>query len=194
MSFFCHESSIIDDGAIIGSGSKIWHFCHICCGATVGKNVSIGQNCFVGSKAVIGNRCKIQNNVSIYDRVILEEDVFVGPSAVFTNVFNPRAEIEKKNEYRKTLICKGATLGANCTVVCGAKVGTYSFVGAGAVVNTDVEPFALVVGVPARQIGWVDKQGEKLNLPITGNGHFECSMTGDNYTVSNGKLKHTPSN
>ena len=194
MSYFCHTTSIVDAGALIGEGSKIWHFCHVSQGAVIGANVSIGQNVFVGSKAVVGDGCKIQNNVSVYDRVTLEDDVFVGPSVVFTNVFNPRAAIEKKAEYKKTLVCRGATLGANSTVVCGVTIGMYSFVGAGAVVNTNIDPFALVVGVPARQIGWVDKQGEKLNLPIAGNGHVKCARTGDSYSVVNGRMNYTHSN
>ena len=153
INYWNHESAIIDDGAILGEGTKVWHFSHVCSGAVIGERCSLGQNVFVGNRVVIGNRCKIQNNVSVYNNVTLEDDVFCGPSMVFTNVYNPRAAIIRKEEYRTTLVCKGATLGANCTVVCGVTIGHYAFVGAGAVVNKDVPGYALMVGVPARQIG-----------------------------------------
>ena len=159
MSITIHPSAIIDDGAHIGEGSRIWHWVHVCGGARIGQGVSLGQNVFVGNKVVIGDHCKIQNNVSIYDNVTLEEGVFCGPSMVFTNVNNPRALIDRKDEYRNTLVQKGATLGANCTIVCGTTIGAYAFVGAGAVVNKAVPDFALVVGVPARQIGWMSAYG-----------------------------------
>lgn len=162
MSFTKHETAIIDEGAEIGEGTRIWHWVHVCGGAKIGKNCSLGQNVFVGNKVIIGNNVKIQNNVSVYDNVILEEDVFCGPSVVFTNVYNPRAAICRKAEYRDTLIKKGATLGANCTIVCGVTIGKYAFVGAGAVVTKDVPDYALVVGVPAKQIGWVNEEGIRI--------------------------------
>ena len=165
-----HPTAIVDEGARIGANSRIWHWVHICGGAEIGAGCSLGQNVFVGNRVRIGDRVKIQNNVSVYDNVFLEDDVFCGPSMVFTNVYNPRAAIERKNEYRDTLVRQGATLGANCTIVCGATVGRYAFVGAGAVVNKDVPDFALVVGVPARQIGWMSRHGEQLDLPLAGNG------------------------
>nr|AAC45855.1 WbpD [Pseudomonas aeruginosa PAO1] len=155
MSYYQHPSAIVDDGAQIGSDSRVWHFVHICAGARIGAGVSLGQNVFVGNKVVIGDRCKIQNNVSVYDNVTLEEGVFCGPSMVFTNVYNPRSLIERKDQYRNTLVKKGATLGANCTIVCGVTIGEYAFLGAGAVINKNVPSYALMVGVPARQIGWI---------------------------------------
>ena len=163
-----HETAIVDTGAEIGEGSRIWHWSHVCSGAKIGKNVSLGQNVFVGNKVVIGDNCKVQNNVSVYDNVQLEEGVFCGPSMVFTNVYNPRSLINRKSEYQETIVKKGATLGANCTIVCGNIIGKYAFIGAGAVVNQDVKPFALMVGVPARQIGWMSEFGEQLNLPLKG--------------------------
>lgn len=186
MSHYQHPSAIVDEGAQIGEGSRVWHFVHICGGARIGKGVSMGQNVFVGNKVVIGDRCKIQNNVSVYDDVVLEEGVFCGPSMVFTNVYNPRSLIERKDEYRTTLVKKGATLGANCTVVCGITIGEFAFVGAGAVINKDVPPYALMVGVPARQIGWMSEYGEQLALPIEGHGSALCQHTGARY-VLNGK-------
>lgn len=188
MSISVHPSAIVDDGATIGDGSRVWHFVHVCSGAQIGKGVSLGQNVFVGNKVVIGDRCKVQNNVSVYDNVTLEEGVFCGPSMVFTNVYNPRSLIERKNEYRDTLVKIGATLGANCTVVCGVTVGAYAFVGAGAVVQRDVPDFALMVGVPARQIGWMSAHGERLNLPLIGDGNAICPHTGDRYILQNGTL------
>lgn len=187
MSHYQHETAIVDPGAQVGEGSRIWHFVHVCGGARIGAGVSLGQNVFVGNKVVIGDRCKIQNNVSVYDNVTLEEGVFCGPSMVFTNVYNPRSLIERKDEYRDTLVKKGATLGANCTVVCGVTIGEYAFVGAGAVVNKDVKPYALMVGVPARQIGWMSEHGEQLDLPLSGNGETTCAHTGATYRLTDGQ-------
>ena len=183
-----HLSAIVDEGATIGAGSRIWHFVHICSGAKIGKNCSFGQNVFVGNKVIIGDNCKIQNNVSVYDDVILEEGVFCGPSMVFTNVYNPRSLIERKSEYRTTRVKKGATLGANCTIVCGVTIGEFAFVGAGAVVNKDVPDYALMVGVPAKQIGWMSEYGEQLDLPLLGNGQTECIHSNATYYLNNNKL------
>ncbi len=183
-----HPSAIVDEGAQIGEGSRVWHFVHVCSGAKIGQGVSLGQNVFVGNQVTIGDRCKVQNNVSVYDNVTLEEGVFCGPSMVFTNVHNPRALIERKNEYRNTLVKKGATLGANCTVVCGVTIGEYAFVGAGAVVNKDVKPYALMVGVPARQIGWMSEFGEQIPLPLQGEGTYTCPHSGLTYALSEGFL------
>jgi UDP-2-acetamido-3-amino-2,3-dideoxy-glucuronate N-acetyltransferase len=183
-----HESAIVDDGAQIGAGSRVWHFAHVCAGARIGQGVSLGQNVFVGNRVVIGDRCKIQNNVSVYDNVTLEDGVFCGPSMVFTNVYNPRSLIERKDEYLATLVRRGATLGANCTIVCGVTIGEFAFVGAGAVVNRDVRPYALVVGVPARQVGWMSEFGEQLALPLQGEGEAICSHTGTRYRLSGGQL------
>ena len=179
-----HPSAIVDEGAQIGEGSRVWHFVHVCSGARIGRNVSLGQNVFVGNKTIIGDNCKIQNNVSVYDNVTLEEGVFCGPSMVFTNVYNPRSLIERKSEYRDTLVRRGATLGANCTIVCGVMIGEFAFVGAGSVVNKDVPAYALVVGVPARQIGWMSEYGEQLDLPVTGEGLATCQHTGARYRLS----------
>lgn len=184
MSYSVHPSAIIDTGAQIGEGSRIWHFVHVCAGARIGKGVSLGQNVFVGNRVVIGDRCKIQNNVSVYDNVTLEDGVFCGPSMVFTNVHNPRALIERKSEYRPTLVKRGATLGANCTVICGVTVGAFAFIGAGAVVTRDVPDFALVLGTPARQIGWMSAYGERLDLPLSGKGEAVCPQTGDRYILA----------
>jgi len=184
-----HSTAIVDEGAQIGEGSRVWHWVHVCGGAIIGKGVSLGQNVFVGNKVVIGDRCKVQNNVSIYDNVTLEEGAFCGPSMVFTNVYNPRSLIERKEEYRNTLVKKGATLGANCTVVCGATIGAYAFVGAGAVVNQDVKPYALMVGVPAKQIGWMSEFGEKLDLPLNGEADTVCLHTGDKYRLKSGHVE-----
>lgn len=184
MSFYQHETAIVDEGAQIGSDSRVWHFVHVCGGAKIGQGVSLGQNVFVGNKVIIGDHCKVQNNVSVYDNVTLEEGVFCGPSMVFTNVYNPRSLIERKDQYRNTLVKKGATLGANCTIVCGVTIGEYSFVGAGAVINKDVPAYALMVGVPAKQIGWMSEFGEQLDLPLTGNAESVCSHTGAIYRLS----------
>ena len=189
MAIQVHPSAIVDEGAQIGDGSRIWHFAHVCGGAKIGKGVSLGQNVFVGNKVVIGDRCKIQNNVSIYDHVTLEEGVFCGPSMVFTNVYNPRALIKRKAEYKDTLIKKGATLGANCTIVCGVTVGEYAFIGAGAVVIKDVKPYALMVGLPAKQIGWMSQYGEQIPLPVSGQGQYTCPYTGQKYHLANGELR-----
>ena len=179
-----HPSAIVDEGAQIGEGSRVWHFVHVCSGARIGKGVSLGQNVFVGNKVVIGDHCKIQNNVSVYDNVTLEEGVFCGPSMVFTNVYNPRSLIERKNEYRHTLVKRGATLGANCTIVCGCTLAEYAFIGAGAVVNKDVPAYALMVGVAARQIGWMSEFGEQLDLPLQGQAEASCQHTGARYLLS----------
>ena len=188
LNYTVHASAIVDEGAQIGAGSRIWHFVHICGGAVIGKGCSFGQNVFVGNKVRIGDNCKIQNNVSVYDNVTLEEGVFCGPSMVFTNVYNPRSLIERKNEYRNTLVKKGATLGANCTIVCGSTVGSYAFIGAGAVVNKDVPDYALMVGVPAKQIGWMSEYGEQLELPLTGEASTTCSHSGATYRLTGQKL------
>ena len=181
-----HESAIVDDGAEIGEGSRVWHFVHVCGGARVGRNVSLGQNVFVGNRVEIGDNCKIQNNVSVYDNVYLEEGVFCGPSMVFTNVHNPRALIERKDEYRDTRVKKGATLGANCTIVCGVTVGRFAFIGAGAVVNKDVPDYALMVGVPARRVGWMSEFGEQLDFSDEEPAEATCPHTGARYVLSGG--------
>lgn len=186
MSYHVHESAIVDEGAQIGANTRVWHFVHVCGGAQIGENCSLGQNVFVGNKVTIGNNVKVQNNVSVYDNVYLEDDVFCGPSMVFTNVYNPRSFIERKTEYRETLVKRGATLGANSTIVCGVTIGEYSLVGAGAVINKDVKPFALMVGVPAKQIGWISKYGEQLDLPLEGNDIATCEHTGEQYQLENG--------
>lgn len=184
MKYSVHPSACVDKGAIIGEGSRIWHFVHVCSGALIGKQVSIGQNVYVGGQAIIGDHCKIQNNVSVYDKVTLEKGVFCGPSMVFTNVYNPRSLIERKSEYLDTKVKQGATLGANCTVVCGVTIGAYAFIGAGALVNRDVPDFALMVGVPARQIGWVSEHGERLELPVRGHAKMQCPHTRADYVLS----------
>ena len=185
---FVNETAIVDPGATIGKGSRIWHWVHVCGGAIIGKDVSLGQNVFVGSNVKIGDNCKVQNNVSVYDNVTLERDVFCGPSMVFTNVYNPRSMVNRKAEYRNTLVCEGATLGANCTIVCGTTIGKHAFIGAGAVINKDVKPYALMVGVPAKQIGWMSEYGEKLPLPIEGVGKVVCRHTGIKYELEGNKL------
>ena len=184
MGFQAHPTAIIDPGARIGEGTRVWHWVHVCGEASIGRNCSLGQNVFVGNRVVIGNNVKIQNNVSVYDEVTLEDDVFCGPSMVFTNVYNPRSAIPRKDEYRKTLVRQGATLGANCTIVCGVTIGRHAFVGAGAVVNRDVPDFALMVGVPARQAGWMSRFGERLPLPVSGEGEAVCPHTGERYRLS----------
>lgn len=189
MDYFVHASAIIDNGAQIGEGSRIWHFAHVCAGATIGRNVSLGQNGYVGNRVRIGDNCKIQNNVSVYDNVTLEEGVFCGPSMVFTNVHNPRALIERKSEYRDTLVKRGATLGANATIVCGVTIGAFAFVAAGAVVTADVPDFALMMGVPARHVGWVSAFGERLNLPLTSEGEAFCPHSNDRYILKGSKVE-----
>lgn len=189
MSYTAHPSAIIDAGAQIGAGTRIWHWVHVSAQARIGARCSLGQNVYVGNDVLIGDNVKIQNNVSVYDAVTLEDDVFCGPSMVFTNVYNPRAAVTRKDEYRRTLVKKGATLGANCTVVCGNTIGEYAFVGAGAVVNKDVPAYALMVGVPARQIGWVSQYGEKLGLPLTGDAQATCAHTGQLYILTNGQCQ-----
>ena len=188
MSVTVHSSAIVDEGAQIGEGSRVWHFVHVCGGARIGKNVSMGQGVFVGNEVTIGDNCKIQNNVSVYDNVHLEEGVFCGPSMVFTNVYNPRSLVERKDEYRDTIVKKGATLGANCTIVCGVTIGAYSFIGAGAVVNKSVPDYALMVGVPGKQIGWMSEFGEQLNLPVEGEGEIKCPHTGALYRLINNRV------
>lgn len=186
-SYSAHPTAIIDEGAQIGAETRIWHWVHVCGGAIIGARCSLGQNVFVGNKVVIGNNVKIQNNVSVYDNVILEDDVFCGPSMVFTNVYNPRSAVPRKNEYRDTLIRKGASLGANCTIICGVTIGEYAFVGAGAVINRSVPAYALMVGVPARQVGWISRHGERLALPLAGNGEARCPATDETYRLVAGK-------
>lgn len=188
MSPSINETAIIDAGATIGDGTRIWHWTHVCSGAIIGENCSLGQNVFVGNKAQIGNNVKIQNNVSIYDNVILEDYVFCGPSMVFTNVYNPRTEFSRKEEYRTTVVKKGATLGANCTIVCGITIGQYAFIAAGATVNRNVKPFALMAGLPARQIGWMSRFGEQLEMPIRGDCQLSCPHTGDKYVLDGDDL------
>ena len=184
-----HPSAIVDTGAKIGDGSRIWHFVHVCAGAKIGKNVSLGQGVFVGNKVLIGDGCKIQNNVSIYDNVTLDENVFCGPSMVFTNVLNPRAAVERKKEYRQTLVKAGATLGANCTIICGVTIGANAFIGAGAVITQDVPDFALMLGVPGRQVGWMSAFGERLELPLKGDAEVICPNTNSRYRLQNGSVR-----
>lgn len=182
-----HPTAIVDDGAAIGAGTRIWHWVHVCAKARIGERCSLGQNVYIGNDIVIGNNVKIQNNVSVYDAVTLEDDVFCGPSMVFTNVYNPRSAVERKSEYRKTLVKRGATIGANATIVCGTTIGEYAFIAAGAVVNRDVPNYALMAGVPARQIGWVSKHGERLSLPLLGSAKTACPVTGETYALIDGE-------
>ena len=189
MSIKIHDSSFVDNGAAIGEGSRVWHFVHVCSGAVIGKGCSLGQNVFVSNNVTIGNNVKVQNNVSIYDNVFLEDDVFCGPSMVFTNVYNPRSGVSRKEEYKNTVVRRGGTLGANCTIVCGVTIGEYAFIGAGAVVNKSVKPYALMVGVPAKQIGWMSEYGEQIDLPIKGNGFSVCPHTGRKYELVDGEIK-----
>lgn len=178
-----HPTAIVESGATIGGGTQIWHWTHICAGARIGSGCSFGQNVYIGKDVDIGANVKVQNSVSIYDAVTLEDDVFCGPSMVFTNVYNPRAAVSRKNQYRRTLVKRGATLGANCTVVCGVTIGEYAFVAAGAVVTRDIRPFALVMGVPARQVGWMSRHGERLNLSLAENCTAVCPVTGERYRI-----------
>ncbi len=192
MAVVIHPSAIVDDGATLGDGTRVWHFVHVSPGARIGAGCSLGQGVYVGNDVVIGNNVKIQNNVSVYDAVTLEDDVFCGPSMVFTNVHNPRSAVPRKAEYRRTLVRRGATLGANCTIVCGTTIGEHAFVGAGAVVSRDVPAYALVVGVPARRIGWMSRHGERLPLPASGTGEAACPATGERYRLDGTTL--TPCN
>ena len=186
--FYKHETAIIDEGAVIGSDSRIWHWVHICSKARIGKNCSLGQNVFVSGDVEIGDNVKIQNGVSVYDKVVIRDNVFCGPSMVFTNVMNPRAEINRKDEYKSTLVKEGATLGANCTIVCGVSIGRSAFVGAGTLVNKDVPDFALIVGVPGKHIGWMSERGERLDLPLQGEGECLCPHTGDRYSLKGNRV------
>ncbi len=187
-----HPTAIVDAGATIGDGTRIWHWVHVCSGAVIGRNCSLGQNVFVGNRVRIGDNVKIQNNVSIYDNVTLEDDVFCGPSMVFTNVYNPRSAVSRKDEYRDTVARRGATLGANCTIVCGIVIGEYAFVGAGAVANRDVPSFALMLGVPARHAGWISRYGKRLPLPLVGAAEAVCEHTGDRYVLDGSTLRLEP--
>jgi UDP-2-acetamido-3-amino-2,3-dideoxy-glucuronate N-acetyltransferase len=186
--YFAHQSSFVDAGCSIGDGTKIWHFCHIMSGATIGRGCNIGQNVVVSPDVIIGNNVKIQNNVSVYTGVVLEDDVFCGPSMVFTNVTNPRSHVSRKHEYRKTVVGKGASLGANCTVVCGHSVGRYAFVGAGAVVTRDVPPYALVVGNPARLSGWMCECGARLASGPQPPSYVRCGECSAEYETVGGTL------
>ena len=183
-----HSTSFIDENVEIGEGTKIWHFNHILKNCKIGKNCSLGQNVVVGPNVNIGNKVKIQNNISIYEGVTLEDAVFCGPSCVFTNVNNPRSEIVRKKEFRKTLVKRGATLGANCTIICGVTIGAFAFIGAGTLINQDVPSYALVVGVPGKQIGWMSEYGERLDLPLLGNAKTTCKNTNQNYQLKDGKV------
>ena len=187
--YFVHSTSVIDEKVKIGSGSKIWHWCHLSKGSKIGKNCTIGQNVFIGENVKIGNNVKIQNNVSIFDKVVLEDDVFCGPSMVFTNVYNPRAQISRKNEYKQTIVKKGVTIGANATIICGITLGSFSFIAAGSVVRTNVKPYALIAGVPGQQIGWMSEYGEQLPISLNGEGEVVCKRTGELYSLRNGNLR-----
>lgn len=184
-----HPTAVIDKGASIGDGTRIWHWTHVRESARIGNACTIGEHVYVGPNVIIGNGVKIQNNVSVYEGVTLEDDVFCGPSVVFTNVHNPRANVSRKKEFRPTQIKRGATLGANCTVICGVTIGEYAFVGAGAVVTKDVPTYALMAGVPATHIGWISRHGERLDLPLTGEGEASCPATGHLYRLTRGGLE-----
>jgi UDP-2-acetamido-3-amino-2,3-dideoxy-glucuronate N-acetyltransferase len=186
--WFRHPSAIVDEGASIGAGTRVWHFAHVCGGARIGERCSLGQGVFVGNRVSIGSNVKIQNQVSVYDNVTLEDDVFCGPSMVFTNVYNPRSAVVRKDEYRDTVVRRGATLGANCTIVCGIELGEHCFVGAGAVLSRNAPPFALMLGVPARQAGWMSAHGDRIPLPLAGNGQWTCPATGTSYRLRDGRL------
>jgi UDP-2-acetamido-3-amino-2,3-dideoxy-glucuronate N-acetyltransferase len=185
--FFVHPSSIIDPGAQIGTGTKIWHFCHLMPGAKLGRDCTIGQNVFIDNNVEIGNAVKIQNNVSVYNGVIIEDDVFLGPSVVFTNVINPRSFINRKEEFRKTLVRKGASIGANATLLCGLEIGSYAMIGAGALILKEVKPYAVMVGNPAQQIGWVSQSG--MSLLFDAEGTAICSLTGKKYKLKNEQVE-----
>jgi len=189
--YFAHESAVVDGGARIGAGTRIWHFAHVCAGAVIGADCTIGQGCYIAGVR-IGDGVRIQNHVSVYDGVTVEDAVFLGPSCVFTNVVNPRAEVSRKHEYRATLVRRGATIGANATIVCGVTIGEYAFVGAGAVVRHDVPAYALVVGVPARQVGWMCACGERLAGLDAHDGRAACSACGRAYLVSRGRVEPDP--
>ena len=189
MDYFVHESSYVDEGCRIGKGTKIWHFSHVMSGCTIGEDCNIGQNVVISPDVVLGRNCKIQNNVSVYTGVCCEDDVFLGPSMVFTNVLNPRSAVSRKAEYRETIIERGASVGANATIVCGHRLGAYCLIGAGSVVTKDVPPFALMVGNPARRIGWVSRHGEKLNF--NAEGVAICPATGDHYRLQDGAVTLT---
>lgn len=184
-----HESSYVDDGVELGDGTQIWHFCHVMAGSRIGRGCRIGQNVVIGPRATVGDNVKIQNNVSVYEGVTLEDDVFCGPSMVFTNVVNPRSNVPRRDEFRPTLVRQGATLGANCTIVCGTTIGRFAFVAAGAVVTRDVKPYALVAGVPARQIGWMSEHGERLALPTEGSGLAAIDSTGRRYELVDSEIR-----
>ncbi len=184
MTITIHPTAIVDEGARIGDGTRIWHWVHVSPQASIGERCSLGQNVYIGNDVVIGNNVKIQNNVSVYDAVTLEDDVFCGPSMVFTNVYNPRSAVTRKDEYRRTLVKRGATIGANATLVCGITVGEYAFIAAGAVINRNVKPYALMAGVPAKQIGWMSQHGERLDLPLSGKGQAKCAATGKIYQIT----------
>ncbi len=181
INYFTHESAYADEGCVIGEGTKIWHFCHVMGNAKIGKNCNLGQNVFIASNVILGDHVKVQNNVSIYEGVICEDHVFLGPSMVFTNVYNPRSGVERKDEYRKTIVKKGASIGANATIVCGNNIGRYAFIGAGAVVKSEVPDYAMMAGVPARQIGWMSEFGEKLEFDI--DGMAICKGNGEQYQM-----------
>jgi UDP-2-acetamido-3-amino-2,3-dideoxy-glucuronate N-acetyltransferase len=186
LSFFAHNTAVVDEGCTIGDNTKIWHFCHIMSNCIIGNNCNLGQNVFVGSGVVLGNNVKVQNNVSIYTGVICEDDVFLGPSMVFTNVYNPRSAVNRKNEYMKTLVGRGATIGANATIVCGNDIGQFAFIGAGSVVTKPVKPYALIVGNPGRQTGWMSEYGHKLDFDV--NGFAICSESGERYQLNNNSV------
>ena len=186
--YYKHETAIVDEGAVIGKDCRVWHFSHICSDVVIGDKCSFGQNVYVGNNVRVGNNVKVQNNVSVYDNVFLEDDVFCGPSMVFTNVYNPRSAIVRKDEYKDTIVKKGATIGANATIVCGITLGEQCFIAAGAVVNKNVKPYALMAGVPAKQIGWMSKYGERVQLPLEGSGEWTCPHTNEVYRLSDGNL------
>lgn len=185
---YAHPTAVLDEGCEIGEGTKVWHFCHICSGARLGKNCSLGQNVFIASDVTLGNNVKVQNNVSIYTGVICEDDVFLGPSMVFTNVINPRSAVNRKSDYKKTHVARGVTIGANATIVCGTSIGAYAFIGAGAVVTKNVPPYALIVGNPGRQMGWMSQHGERLTF--NEQGIAVCAGSGEKYALTeNGVTK-----
>lgn len=186
MNYYAHPTAVIDEGCIIGDGSKVWHFCHLMSGAVIGENCSLGQNVFVANEVVLGRNVKVQNNVSLYEGVICEDDVFIGPSAVFTNVVNPRSAVSRKAEYKKTVLHKGVTIGANATIVCGHEIGAYAFIGAGAVVTKDVPAYALIVGNPGKQTGWMSEYG--CRLVFDDRGKAVCEESGERYVLREGRV------